>query len=142
MPIIGVLVALMLPAIQAVARIGPQDAVREQSQADRPGNARLLASAHGHFPRVTFRRCCPTTTTAVPAGRGVRCIMPFIEEVALHDQIDFNASLRGEETETRALTSLPLFICPSDDEFEPIIDIPSKSSTRIICRMAAGNYVA
>ena len=39
-------------------------------------------------------------------------------------------------------TSLPLFICPSDDNFEPIIDIPSKSSTRIICQMAAGNYVA
>jgi hypothetical protein len=38
--------------------------------------------------------------------------------------------------------SLPLFICPSDDIFEPVIDIPSKSSTRIICKMAAGNYVA
>ena len=37
---------------------------------------------------------------------------------------------------------MPLFVCPSDGTFEPIIDIPSKSSTRIICQMAAGNYVA
>jgi hypothetical protein len=35
-----------------------------------------------------------------------------------------------------------LFVCPSDAIFEPIIDIPSKSSTRTICQMAAGNYVA
>jgi prepilin-type processing-associated H-X9-DG protein len=68
-------------------------------------------------------------------------LMPYIEEAAIHGEINFAASLRSAEMETVRLTSVPLFRCPSDDMFEPIIDIPSKSSTRVICKMAAGNYV-
>ena len=51
-------------------------------------------------------------------------------------------ALRSPDAAVVTHASLPLFICPSDDMFEPIIDIPSKSSTRIICQMAAANYVA
>ena len=70
-------------------------------------------------------------------------IMPFIEEAALHDQIDFSVSLR--ERRNRSRCAALRCRCSSARRttiFEPIIDIPSKSSTRIICQMAAGNYVA
>lgn len=39
--IIGVLVALLLPAVQAALGIGPPHAVQQQSQADRPRFAQL-----------------------------------------------------------------------------------------------------
>jgi hypothetical protein len=67
--------------------------------------------------------------------------MPFIEEAPLREQLDLKASIRSKEMAPVRLTSVPLFICPSDSMFESIIDIPSKSSTLIICKMAAGNYV-
>jgi hypothetical protein len=37
---------------------------------------------------------------------------------------------------------VPIFICPSDSNFEAVIDIPEKSSDKVICQMAAGSYVA
>jgi prepilin-type processing-associated H-X9-DG protein len=69
-------------------------------------------------------------------------IMHHLEESSLRDEINFSWSLRGPESEAIRMTSVPVFVCPSDGMFETIIDIPSASSTRIICRMAAGSYVA
>jgi hypothetical protein len=68
-------------------------------------------------------------------------LTPFIEEVALHDEIDITVPVASAASQKVRLTSLALFACPSDDMFEPIIDIPHKSVKLILCRMAAGNYV-
>jgi hypothetical protein len=68
--------------------------------------------------------------------------MPFIEETAIADKMNLAGTLHGATATEVRLTSIPTFICPSDGMFEPIINIPSKSSTLTICKMAAGNYVA
>src|SRR5690606_26357402 len=36
---------------------------------------------------------------------------------------------------------VPVFICPSDDSFQTVIDIPEKKSSNVICQMAGANYV-
>jgi prepilin-type N-terminal cleavage/methylation domain-containing protein len=138
---IGVLVALLLPAIQAA---------RESARKTRCANnlKQLGLGMHtymiskGAFPPGYVSEVLPDHDDGGPGWSWGSMITPFVEEIALHDQINFKASLRGPESETVRMTSLPLFVCPSDDNFEPIIDIPSKSSTRIICQMAAGSYVA
>lgn len=139
--IIGVLVALMLPAIQMA-----RESARKTKCANNLKQLGIGMQAY-LVNRLSFP---PGYTSAVmadhddggPGWAWGSMITPFIEESSLHDQIDYSLSLRSPEAQAVVTNSLPLFICPSDDIFEPVIDIPSKSSTRIICKMAAGNYVA
>jgi hypothetical protein len=68
-------------------------------------------------------------------------ILPHFEESALHDLVNLDEPIESEASKVR-LTSLPGFICPSDGTFEAMIDIPEKKTQRVLCQMAAGNYVA
>jgi prepilin-type N-terminal cleavage/methylation domain-containing protein len=139
--IIGILIALMLPAIQAARESARKSQCANNLKQIGLGMHGYLDS-HKAFPPGYTSRVRPDHDDGPPGWSWGARIMPFIEEVALHDEIDFEASLRDAVSEKVRLTSVPLFLCPSDDMFEPIIDIPSKSSTLIICKAAAGNYVA
>jgi hypothetical protein len=55
--------------------------------------------------------------------------------------VPLNQPIASEAGRVR-LTSVPTFICPSDDLFEPLIDIPEKRFDITLCQMAAANYVA
>jgi prepilin-type N-terminal cleavage/methylation domain-containing protein len=139
--IIAVLIALMLPAIQAA-----RESARKSKCANNLKQLGLgmhaYMNSHKAFPPGYVSEVGLDHDDRGPGWAWGAKIMPFIEEVALHDEIDYEASLRVPATERVRLTSVSLFICPSDEMFEPIIDIPSKSSSLIICKMAAGNYVA
>ncbi len=139
--IIGALVALMLPAVQHA---------RESARKTQCGNNLKQIGLGMHAYLNTFKSFPPGYVSQVlpdhddggPGWAWGATLMPFIEEAGLHDQINFTASLRGEESANVRLTSVPLFICPTDSNFQSIIDIQSKSSSIVICKMAAGNYVA
>jgi prepilin-type N-terminal cleavage/methylation domain-containing protein/prepilin-type processing-associated H-X9-DG protein len=139
--IIGILLAVMLPAIQH-----SREAARKTRCANNLKQIGLGMHAYilsyGAFPPGYISTVLPDHDDGGPGWSWGAVITPFFEETALHDQVNLSASLRGDDTKLVRETSLPLFICPSDPIFEPVIDIPSKSSTRTICRMAAGNYVA
>lgn len=139
--LVGTLVALILPAIQM-----SRETARKTQCANNLKQIGLGMHAYvltqQAFPPGYVSRVLPDHDDGGPGWAWASMIMSFIEEESLYKQINFAASLRTDETKLVRMTSLPLFVCPSDDMFEPIIDIPSKSSTRIICQMAAGNYVA
>jgi prepilin-type N-terminal cleavage/methylation domain-containing protein len=138
--IMGVLVALMLPAIQKA---------RESARKTQCANnlKQIGQGMHGHllnhkaFPPGYKSKVMPDHEDGGPGWAWGAIILPFIDEGALHDQIDFTVSVHHAAAAAVRLTTLPLFVCPSDGDFETILDIPSKSSTRIICQMAAANYV-
>jgi prepilin-type N-terminal cleavage/methylation domain-containing protein/prepilin-type processing-associated H-X9-DG protein len=139
--IIGVLVALLLPAIQAA---------RESARRTQCANhlKQIGIGMHGYlvdhqtFPPGYVSSVQPDHDDGGPGWAWGPALMPYIEETQLYDEVDVTLSLRDPKVATLITTSVPLFICPSDSMFEPVIDIPSKSSTRPLCRMAAGNYVA
>jgi hypothetical protein len=131
----------MLPAIQSARESARKTRCANNLKQIGLGTQAYLIN-HKAFPPGYVSTVLPDHDDGGPGWSWGAMIMPFIEETALHDQINYSASLRSAEAEVVRLTSIPLFICPSDDIFERIIDIPSKSSTRIICQMAAGNYVA
>jgi prepilin-type N-terminal cleavage/methylation domain-containing protein len=138
--IIGVLVALMLPAIQAA---------RESARKTQCANnlKQLGLGMHVYllnqksFPPGYISKVLPDHDDGGPGWAWGAMILPFVEEAALRDQIVLTTAIESEAASKVRLATLPLFACPSDGTFEPIIDIPVKNSDNIICQMAASNYV-
>ena len=93
--IIGILIALMLPAIQAA---------RESARKSQCANnlKQIGLGIHGYldnhkaFPPGYTSKVLPNHDDGGPGWSWGAKIMPFIEEVQLHDQIDYEASLRGD----------------------------------------------
>jgi hypothetical protein len=136
-----VLVALLLPAIQAA-----RESARKTTCANNLKQIGLGMQAYlidyKAFPPGYISSVQPDHDDGGPGWSWGPLLMPYIEEAPLRDRVDVTISLRSPTVADLILTSVPLFICPSDGMFEPIIDIPSKSSTRPLCRMAAANYIA
>jgi prepilin-type N-terminal cleavage/methylation domain-containing protein/prepilin-type processing-associated H-X9-DG protein len=139
--IIGIVAALMLPAIQAA-----RESARRAQCANNLKQIGLAMQTylidHKEFPPGYVSELMANRDDKGPGWSWGPMIMHHLEESPLREEINFTASLRGADTEHIRMTSVPVFICPSDSIFETIIDIPSATSTRIICRMAAGSYVA
>jgi prepilin-type N-terminal cleavage/methylation domain-containing protein len=145
--IIGVLVALMLPAVQ-MARESARKTKCANNLKQLGLGMQMYLINHKSFPPGYTSIVMPDHDDGGPGWAWGSTITPFIEEASIRDQVDQiirinpSTSLRSPEAQAVVTNSLPLFICPSDDIFESVIDIPSKSSTKTICKMAAGNYVA
>jgi prepilin-type N-terminal cleavage/methylation domain-containing protein len=138
--IISVLAALMLPAIQMA---------RESARKTRCANnlKQVGLALHNYmdtkkaFPPGYTTKVLPNLEDAGPGWAWGARILPYIEEASVHEQVNLEAAIESDAGKVR-LTSLAIFICPSDGLFEPIIDIPEKKSEQVLCQMAAANYVA
>jgi prepilin-type N-terminal cleavage/methylation domain-containing protein len=138
--IIGVLIALLLPAVQMA---------REAARKTRCANnlKQIGVGMHTYmltyqsFPSGYLSTVLPDHDDGGPGWAWGALILPFIEEAALRDQINLQGSVESAAAQEVRLTTLPIFVCPSDGTFEAVIDIPEKRSDRIICQMAASNYV-
>ena len=112
--IIGVLVALLLPAIQAGRGSGPPCAVHQQPEANRLGDAELRE--HGkYFPPGEAKPAGVPVSGAI-AWSG--WFLPFIEENNLHAQLDFKRDMRVAPNWQADLTGptnavIPTYLCPS-----------------------------
>jgi prepilin-type N-terminal cleavage/methylation domain-containing protein len=138
--IIGMLVALMLPAIQQA-----RESARKTQCAN---NLKQIGIAmhtymlnHQAFPPGYTSKVLPDHDDGGPGWAWSSMILPFIEQAALSDLVVPTASVESSAAEAVRLSSVPIFICPSDDTFEPLVEIPEKGSDNIICQMAASNYV-
>jgi prepilin-type N-terminal cleavage/methylation domain-containing protein len=137
--IIGVLIALMLPAVQKARESARKTQCANNLRQIGVGMHTYMLS-HKAFPAGYISTVLPDRDDGGPGWAWGSIILPHIEEVALRDSINMSASVESEAAKETRLTSLALFICPSDETFEAIIDIPAKDN-QVICRMAAGNYV-
>lgn len=116
--IIGVLVALLLPAVQAAREAGRRSSCLN--------NLRQLGIAMQH---------CHDATGSFPPGRGgpppqifspQAYLLPYVEEGSLQGQIDFNLApttvvvggvfYSGAVNKPAACEAVPVLLCPSDVE--------------------------
>lgn len=130
--IIGILIALLLPAVQAA---------REAARRSQCTNnlKQLMLGCHNYhdvyksFPSSHIEyaaNCCTPATTTGLNHSGWELVLPFVEQKPLYDQIDFrfpsgpynsSGSPGGNPLPVPALTQqvsttqLEMFICPSDD---------------------------
>ncbi|MBN1911398.1 MAG: DUF1559 domain-containing protein [Pirellulales bacterium] len=111
--IIGVLISVLLPAVQAA-----REAARRLSCTS---NLRQLGLAIEHYEGA--HRILPAAGIVEMKGTQFQCdkgkmfswavlILPYIEQSALHDQFDFDVSVREQPGDPQAHTP-PVMQCPS-----------------------------
>jgi prepilin-type N-terminal cleavage/methylation domain-containing protein len=114
--IIGVLVALLLPAVQAA-----REAARRMQCGN---NLKQLGLAmqnyhdtHKKFPGVAvFGRSGPLPQRAYH-HTWCEAILPFIEQQPLYDSVDRRIAVYGTSPQAIVSTVVPNFLCPSDTGF-------------------------
>lgn len=107
--IIGILIALLLPAVQAA---------REAARRTQCHNNLKQIGLAIHNYNDTLKTLPPGWLADVPLGEpgwGILAYtLPFMEYGNVHDQIDFNSGIGEEINEDVRLTQIPIFKCPSD----------------------------
>jgi prepilin-type N-terminal cleavage/methylation domain-containing protein/prepilin-type processing-associated H-X9-DG protein len=105
--IIGILVALLLPAIQAA-----REAAR---RATCISNMRQIGLATLNFESA--RRAFPPAHTDTPRRHsGFAYILPYMEEQAIYDQYDFDQHWSAGQNADATRTTIPTFVCASVGE--------------------------
>ena len=140
--IIGLLVALMLPAIQQA-----RESARKTQCAN---NLKQLGLAmHNYldamksFPPGYVSKVLVDHEDGGPGWAWGAMLLPYFEENIVYRHVNFERPVDDPSMEQVRTTSLATFICPSDREFRHVLDIPSlHGAEHILCRMSAASYVA
>jgi prepilin-type N-terminal cleavage/methylation domain-containing protein len=140
--IIGVLIALLLPAIQMA-----RESARKTHCAN---NLKQLGLAmHNYldsnkaFPPGYISEVLEDHDDGGPGWAWGSILLPHFEENIIYRHVNQSKSVDDPDMKSVRLTSVPTFICPSDGNFQQIIDIPGfHGPSHILCQMAAASYVA
>ena len=136
--IIGLLVALLLPAVQAAR----EAARRSQCQ----NNLRQIGigmhnfhTAHHRFPPGYFSRATDTDGPGLGPGWGWAAhLFPFLEEANV--PVDLQRDITDSVHDEVRVAGLPLLLCPSDAGTESTFLVADESGNTLT-RLAFANYV-
>lgn len=138
--IIGVLVALLLPAIQAAR----EAARRSQCLSNlRQMSIGLLnyESSNGSFPSAfDFPEGANPATMNNMGPNWIVKLLPFIEQQPLYDQFDLTKYVSDLDNEGPRTTVLPSLMCGSDPFNQQMLEMPGVRGRPFI--WARGNYAA
>jgi prepilin-type N-terminal cleavage/methylation domain-containing protein/prepilin-type processing-associated H-X9-DG protein len=139
--IIGAMIALLFPAVQAA-----RNAARKSACGNNLKQIGLAlhsyVAANNAYPAGYISDLKPNGDDAGPGWAWGVKLLPYLEQQALFDKVNFKSKVESLAAEPVRMQSLPIFICPSDAEFEPVIDIRLNAFFKPACQMAADNYVA
>ncbi len=139
--IIGLLIGLLIPAVQS-AREAARKSVCGNNLKQIGLALHMHVAAFKAYPAGCVSDLAPDKDDAGPGWAWGVKLLPFIEQAAMYKDVNIKQKIESAFSIATRMQSVPVFICPSDSQFEPIIDIPKKSTNGIICRMAAASYVA
>ncbi len=143
--IIGLLMALLLPAVQAA-----REAAR---RAQCVNNLKQLGLAlhnyegtHRAFPSGYVSDFNATGDDTGPGWGWAPMLLPQFEQTPLYNSINFNLAIEQPANLTSRLPTIGIFDCPSDPHppsyWAVNRDIATGAPRRNICEMASSNYVA
>src|SRR5262245_5745871 len=109
--IIGILIALLLPAVQAARASARRTACSNKLR--QIGVA--MQSYHG--VNKTFPVGTPLDKTGGPffGPTWAVAILPFIDELPIYRKVDFKKTMKNQPAEVVA-ASIPAYVCPSDPD--------------------------
>jgi prepilin-type N-terminal cleavage/methylation domain-containing protein len=138
--IVGLLVGLLLPAVQMA-----RESARKTHCANNLKQVGLAIHAymdeHKALPPGYVSVVLPNHDDGGPGWAWGSKILPDMEQSALFRLVDFGLPVESPLMAFLRSTPVPTFVCPSDEEFEQIVNIPEKYSDNVICQMAGANYV-
>lgn len=121
--IIGILVGLLLPAVQQVR----EAARRVQCQ----NNLKQIGLALQNYHEAHQRMPPGWTANAdagVPGWGWMSYALPYIEQLSVYDQINFSTNVDSLANLAARTTSIPTLLCPSSSlADETVIDLPGGS---------------
>lgn len=138
--IIGILVALLLPAVQAAR----EAARRTQCSNNMKQIGVALHNFHGAFAKLPAGYT--STSTAINGeGQGPgwgwgAYVLPYLELGNVHQQIDFMKDILDPRHKQVIATSLPAFLCPSDSLDSLSFDVVGEDRATL-GSVAFANYV-
>ncbi len=124
--IIGILIALLLPAVQAA-----REAARRSQCTN---NLKQMALAfhnyvdtHKKFPAYQY----PVVGTNAWQGHSaLTMILPYVEQSAVYDQIDWRQAWDGANNNNSRRAKISAFICPTDG---PYVDTGFGGTNYVVC---------
>ena len=138
--ILGLLVALLLPAVQSA---------REASRkAQCKNNLKQIGLAlHNH---IASHKSLPAgyessvTSDGDDGGPGWAWgakLLPYLDETPLSKLVETDIPVGALGMGHLRNQSIESFLCPSDDGLQEIVEIPEIGSDKVLCTMAAASYV-
>lgn len=145
--IIGVLVALLLPAVQAAReaarRISCQNNIKNLALAVLNYENQRSELPAGTDAEIRKRGALLTNQVRMYRGNQISWmvrVLPYVEQQALYDQFDLSLSIFEQNIDTRPHEAQPeLFLCPSDGASGLFYESDLYSNGR---SYAKGNYAA
>ncbi len=147
--IIGILIALLLPAVQAA-----REAARRLQCANNLKQIGLaLHSYHdalGSFPPGNINLgagMCPGAAEPVQSystqsGNWMIAILPYIDQGALFDQYDNHYTNESPQNKVVRETTVPAYVCPSDNDIGVLAVPATGPATLVDAQYAPGSYRA
>jgi prepilin-type N-terminal cleavage/methylation domain-containing protein len=138
--IIGILVSLLLPAVQKAR----EAAARTQCRNNLKQIGLALHGSHDIHKRLPygyFSNYNPDNSDTGPGWGWGAYLLPFLEQNNLFNQINFTLQISDPANAAARTTFLPIFACPSDPNPRATFTVYDAGGNAL-CDVAWGSYVA